>query len=452
MSVSVENSGDTSKSELIDSNNIEINNNNNDNQDINNTKRTLETLEIDRCEFKHKLGDYLVSGTSLGQGSYAKVRLARHKLSNELYAIKIIRKPEQDQEKHYLRIKREVENLKRLRHENIIDLHDVFQTKRFICIVMEYAANGDLFEYVKSQNDQRLIEIEALRLFEQMVDAIDYCHKKLVVHRDLKPENVLLGGKGDEEYIVKIADFGFSRRFDPEGSLLSTCCGSIGYAAPELLLGEKYVGPAADIWSLGVILYTMIVGKGPFLIEEGMSKEVEERMIGGIIEDSPYLNNFLKNLIQKMLQPDPQQRIPLHEIHLLLIKRRMEIHNNHNIPLDNENNNTTTITNSSSNASSSKNNNITQKETGEISVIISHIEHNKNKSKTTSFASLQTEKKKKKRKKKKKSNKKPRKRSTSDTNKKYSSVSKHNTSKPKNNKNNNNLDVDENGKSLSKSF
>ena len=84
-----------------------------------------------------------------------------------------------------------------------------------------------------------------------MVDALDYCHKQHVVHRDLKPENILL----DEDLNVKLADFGFSRTFDPDGSLLSTCCGSFGYAAPELLLGEKYIGPAADIWSVGNYLF-----------------------------------------------------------------------------------------------------------------------------------------------------------------------------------------------------
>lgn len=80
-----------------------------------------------------------------------------------------------------------------------------------------------------------------------MLDAVHHCHQQHVVHRDLKPENILLNDNLD----VKIADFGFSRSFDPDGSLLSTCCGSVGYAAPELLLGEKYIGPAADVWSLG---------------------------------------------------------------------------------------------------------------------------------------------------------------------------------------------------------
>ena len=101
----------------------------------------------------HKLGNYNVSEETIGQGTYAKVRLAAHIATNQIYAIKIIKKPEQDasSSKHYTRIKREVENLKGLRHPHIIQLHDVFQTKRFICIVMEYAAGGDLYEYIKNK-------------------------------------------------------------------------------------------------------------------------------------------------------------------------------------------------------------------------------------------------------------------------------------------------------------
>ena len=104
------------------------------------------------------------------------------------------------------------------------------------------------------QPNRKLSEQESLRIFTQMITAIDHCHQEHVVHRDLKPENILL----DDQANVKIADFGFSRSFDPDGSLLSTCCGSVGYAAPELLMGEKYVGPAADVWSIGKLMWSFL--------------------------------------------------------------------------------------------------------------------------------------------------------------------------------------------------
>ena len=146
-----------------------------------------------------------------------------------------------------------------------------------------------------------------------MIEAVDHCHKEHVVHRDLKPENILL-----DHGNVKIADFGFSRTFDPDGSLLSTCCGSVGYAAPELLLGEKYIGPAADVWSVGVILYTCICGVGPFQLEEGMSKEVETRMLSGNFVRSPLLDDFQVQLFERMFDPKPANRITIPEIRALI--------------------------------------------------------------------------------------------------------------------------------------
>eukprot|EP01096_Ripella_sp_DP13-Kostka_P014990 TRINITY_DN68_c0_g1_i1.p1 TRINITY_DN68_c0_g1~~TRINITY_DN68_c0_g1_i1.p1 ORF type:complete len:266 (+),score=111.49 TRINITY_DN68_c0_g1_i1:105-902(+) len=137
---------------------------------------------------------------------------------------------------------------------------------------------------------------------------------------DLKPENVLL----DHDFNVKVADFGFSRQYNPDG-YLSTCCGSIGYAAPELLLGEKYVGPAADIWSMGVILYVMLVGHGPFMIEEGMNKEVEERMLSGRFLNSPHLTELARLLITKMLRPEKKKRISIRRIQRALLERQTQL-------------------------------------------------------------------------------------------------------------------------------
>eukprot|EP00011_Vannellida_sp_DIVA3-517-6-12_P011611 CAMPEP_0114625010 /NCGR_PEP_ID=MMETSP0168-20121206/11055_1 /TAXON_ID=95228 ORGANISM="Vannella sp., Strain DIVA3 517/6/12" /NCGR_SAMPLE_ID=MMETSP0168 /ASSEMBLY_ACC=CAM_ASM_000044 /LENGTH=344 /DNA_ID=CAMNT_0001836289 /DNA_START=121 /DNA_END=1155 /DNA_ORIENTATION=- len=268
-----------------------------------------------RSRLIHKLGNYMVSDVTLGQGTYAKVRLAEHRETGELFAMKIIKKPEEQQRKTYKRIKREVENMKELQHEHIVALKDVFQTNRFICIVMEFAESGDLFEHIKSHNKGRLTEKESFRLFRQMLLAVDHCHKSRVVHRDLKPENILL----DSNENVKIADFGFSRTFDPNGAMLSTCCGSVGYAAPELLLGEKYTGPSADIWSLGVILYTMLVGVGPFNVEQcGMTKKVEQRMLTGRFIESKYITAGAKTLLKGAFEPLASRRISAGELLLIL--------------------------------------------------------------------------------------------------------------------------------------
>lgn len=268
-----------------------------------------------RSRLIHKLGNYMVSDVTLGQGTYAKVRLAEHRETGELCAMKIIKKPEEEQRKTYKRIKREVENMKELQHPHIVALKDVFQTNRFICIVMEFAQSGDLFEHIRANPNGRLSQDESLRLFRQMLLAVEHCHSSRVVHRDLKPENILL----DNDENVKIADFGFSRTFDPNGAMLSTCCGSVGYAAPELLLGEKYTGPSADIWSLGVILYTMLVGVGPFDVEQcGMTKQVEERMLSGTYIKSKHITAPVKQLLARTFEPVASRRITASEMLLLL--------------------------------------------------------------------------------------------------------------------------------------
>lgn len=272
-------------------------------------------VEYNPAELVHKLGAYLVSDNTLGHGSFAKVRLALHVKSGFVYAMKIIRKPEdlEEQNAGYKRIRREVDNMRILNHQNIIELVEVFQTKRFICIVMEYCSVGDLFEYVAKK--KRLEEKEALRLFDQILSAVNYCHQKRVVHRDLKPENIFL----DKNLNVRLGDFGFSRSFDPSQPRLSTCCGSFGFAAPELLLGEKYVGPSADIWSLGVILYMMICGVNPFNLEKvGEDKNAELNMLLGKYEDSPYLSEFTRNLLDRIFDPKPENRITGEELEQLL--------------------------------------------------------------------------------------------------------------------------------------
>ena len=133
----------------------------------------------------------------------------------------------------------------------------VMETDTMIYIVTEYAARGDIFDYLVTNG--KMSEPEARHKFVQIVSAVKYCHSHGVVHRDLKAENLLL----DSESNIKLADFGFSNYYKDD-CLLSTWCGSPPYAAPELFEGKKYIGPKADIWSLGVVLYVLVSGMLPF--------------------------------------------------------------------------------------------------------------------------------------------------------------------------------------------
>ena len=138
----------------------------------------------------------------------------------------------------------------------------------------------------------------------QIVSAVQYCHQKKIIHRDLKAENLLL----DSEMNIKIADFGFSNEFIP-GNKLDTFCGSPPYAAPELFQGKKYDGPEVDVWSLGVILYTLVSGSLPF--DGSTLRELRERVLRGKYRIPFYMSTDCENLLKKFLVLNPARRASL---------------------------------------------------------------------------------------------------------------------------------------------
>ncbi len=174
---------------------------------------------------------------------------------------------------HLSRIYKEIEIMKVTNHKNIIKLYQVMESNNMLYLVCEYATNGELYEYILRNGAMN--EKLACEKFHQIVNAVDYCHKKNIVHRDLKvklnlknktvsksnfyffkSENLLL----DSNLNIKLADFGFANYYDMINPL-KTFCGSAPYAAPEVFCGQKYFGPEIDVWSLGVILYVLVTGK-----------------------------------------------------------------------------------------------------------------------------------------------------------------------------------------------
>ncbi|XP_064415913.1 5'-AMP-activated protein kinase catalytic subunit alpha-2 isoform X2 [Latimeria chalumnae] len=172
-------------------------------------------------------------------------------------------------------------------------------------MVMEYVSGGELFDYICKHG--RVEEAEARRLFQQIISAVDYCHRHMVVHRDLKPENVLL----DAHMNAKIADFGLSNMMS-DGEFLRTSCGSPNYAAPEVISGRLYAGPEVDIWSCGVILYALLCGTLPF--DDEHVPTLFKKIRGGVFYIPEYLNHSVASLLMHMLQVDPLKRATIKDI------------------------------------------------------------------------------------------------------------------------------------------
>ena len=202
------------------------------------------------------IGDYQIEKT-LGQGTFGKVKQGFHIFTGQKVAIKILDKWKIEDINDIERVEREIHILKIVRHPSIIQLYEIIETPQRLFLIMEHCCNGELFNYITSKN--HLSEKESCRLFQQLIGGIEYLGELGIAHRDIKPENLLL----DEEKNLKIVDFGLSNTFKANEKLV-TACGSPCYAAPELIKGLEYIGPKADIWSAGVVLYCLVCGHLPF--------------------------------------------------------------------------------------------------------------------------------------------------------------------------------------------
>ncbi|XP_034663510.1 serine-rich adhesin for platelets isoform X4 [Drosophila subobscura] len=240
----------------------------------------------------------------LGQGTYGKVQLGINKETGQEVAIKTIKKCKIEAEADLVRIRREVQIMSSVQHPNIIHIYEVFENREKMVLVMEFAAGGELYDYLSER--KVLNEEEARRIFRQVATAVYYCHKHKICHRDLKLENILLDEKGN----AKIADFGLSNVFDA-GRLLGTFCGSPLYASPEIVEGTPYQGPEVDCWSLGVLLYTLVYGSMPF-DGSNFKRLVKQISQGDYYE--PRKPSRASTLIRDMLTVCPRKRATIEQI------------------------------------------------------------------------------------------------------------------------------------------
>ena len=308
--------------------------NSNDKKNIKN-KRIIVSK---KNKFKQK-GNYILENT-IGEGAFAKVKLAKHIITGEKVAIKILPKrnissnsKNSRNNNNISKIKKEINILRRLHHKNIIQLYEIIETKNNLYIVMEYCEGKELFDYIV--NRKKLTEREACRYFQQIINGVEYLHLCNITHRDLKPENILL----DNKKRIRISDFGLSGITENYGSLLSTPCGTPLYAPPEMLRGDRYDGVFSDIWSCGIILYTMLVGDLPYA--DSKEKIIYQNIMTHNYYYPETLSDDAVDLIEHMLKINPNERYGFKEIkahpwfNLVLPKLRPGIiFNIHKIPVD----------------------------------------------------------------------------------------------------------------------
>jgi len=246
-----------------------------------------------------------ILGKVLGRGCTGVVRLGTHIETGFQVALKIMKKKHLNSKpKLWQKVRRETAILKLIEHPHVLKLYDVLETPDNLYLVLENVKGGELFDYITRKG--RLDREEALRLFAQIVQGLEYCHLHSICHRDLKPENLLLDERGN----IKIADFGMAQLMK-EG-LLNTSCGSPHYASPEVIHGGQYDGKKSDVWSIGVILFALITGSLPF--DDDHLPTLLQKVIKGVYFMPPWVPEDIADLISKLLVVDPNKRLPMSQI------------------------------------------------------------------------------------------------------------------------------------------
>ena len=243
-------------------------------------------------------------GKTLGKGSFSLVKEGQDTYTRAKYAVKIIPKSNMTTQQELERFEREVRVILKMNHPGIIKIHDFIVDSSYFYLIMELCSGETLINQTPPPGS--INETTSKPIFKQILEVIAYIHEQGIAHRDLKLENVLINSSGH----IKLIDFGFSR-FAESGQMFATPCGSPAYAAPEVMSGRTYDGKAADMWSCGILLYSLVTGELPW--KQGNQVHVMAQIQNGSYEIPSGVSTFCSDLISKLLQPDPTMRLTASE-------------------------------------------------------------------------------------------------------------------------------------------
>ncbi|QRV92476.1 aurora kinase [Ceratobasidium sp. AG-Ba] len=244
-------------------------------------------------------------GRPLGKGKFGRVYMVRTKCPPKyILALKCLYKSEIVQCQVEKQIRREIEIQQNLRHPNVLRLYGYFHDTKRIFLMLEFAGKGELYKQLSKQG--KFTEKRSSRYIAQMADALGYLHSKHVIHRDIKPENLLLGINGE----LKIGDFGWS--VHAPGNRRTTLCGTLDYLPPEMVEGRPHT-EKVDYWALGVLMFEFLVGKPPF--EDLSGQRATYSKISSVsFQIPPHISREAADLIRKLLQHAPENRLPLSDV------------------------------------------------------------------------------------------------------------------------------------------
>jgi len=240
---------------------------------------------------------------NLGKGSFGVVNKIRRKKTGKIYALKSMRKQEVIEGNLVNQVELEIQVQRKLKHRNVLRLFRHFEDDDTVYLLLEYCAKGELYQILRTQKGRRFSEGMACKLFVQVAEGLDYLHSNGIIHRDIKPENLLL----DHDDVLKIADFGWCAELNVSRT---TFCGTLDYLAPEMIQGKGH-NHTLDVWSAGVLLYEMIVGRPPF--QSTHHGQLISRILNLELVFPGFMSTDARELVTHLLQREPASRLPLQD-------------------------------------------------------------------------------------------------------------------------------------------